>query len=291
MKIWDLCSSSFRVPSNLEQSHFVHCYISQWFQTSLRLTFLTFKIFHLGVWADAFYGWVEQFTLLAVIVSSCLRFDLHSFHIMKIFIAAVRMRDLIIHLEFKCSSKWHSKFKNKENCNAIYAAAELCCMQSHGDILSAWLHSENWPEMVLQQPCSSYLNNSKWIFFSLQVGRRCFFKLRKLTLASRNHAAFQYCQKQQRIWRSYACFRNTCKPTVFKSYSDWHLKNSVFPSNSASHIDKTVCNWMQELVSRRLFLGKSLRWIDLCMTFFGKGCKARVKQKNMVFLVNETQMG
>lgn len=167
-------------------------------------------------------------------------------------------------LEFKCSRKWHSKFKNKENYDAIYAAAELCCIQSLGDILSAWLHSENWPKMVLQQPCSSYLN-SKWIFFSLQVGRRCFFKLRKLTWASRNHSAFQYCQKQQRLWRSCACFRNTCKPTVFKSYFDWHLKNSVFPSNSASHIDKTVCNWMRELVSRRLFLGKSLTsaWLFL----------------------------
>lgn len=61
------------------------------------LTLLTFKIFHLGVWADAFYRRAEQFTLLAVIVSSCLHFDLHSFHIMKIFIATVRMRDLIIH--------------------------------------------------------------------------------------------------------------------------------------------------------------------------------------------------
>lgn len=164
------------------------------------------------------------------------------------------------------------------------------CIQNHGDILSAWLHSENWPEMVLKQPCSSYLNNSKWIVFSLEV---LWVFLNKETLPWHPKAMLpQYCQKNQRIWRSYICFRNICKPALFKSYCDWNSKNSVFPSNSASHIVKTVCNWMQDLVSRRLLLGKSLKWVDLCMAnILGRILKLGHYKLNMGLLVNETHRG
>lgn len=85
------------------------------------LTLLTFKIFHLGVCADTFYGRAEQFTLLTVIVSSCLHLDLHSFHILKIFVATVSMRDLIIH--------WNSSAQKNDTANSKIRKIMMQLMQ------------------------------------------------------------------------------------------------------------------------------------------------------------------
>lgn len=144
------------------------------------LTGLTFKVLHLGVWVNVFYGQAEEFTLLAVIISNCLHSDSHSFHIMKILFATVRMRDLIMLWNSSVQKKWHSKFKNKENYDVIYAAAEICCIQGHGDyierVIPLWKLTKNG---II---CLLCLNNSNIYFFHFTSRMMFFFFLNEENL-------------------------------------------------------------------------------------------------------------
>lgn len=143
------------------------------------LTGLTFKVLRLGVWVNVFYGQAEEFTL-AVIISNCLHSDSHSFHIMKILFATVRMRDLIMLWNSSVQKKWHSKFKNKENYDVIYAAAEICCIQGHGDyierVIPLWKLTKNG---II---CLLCLNNSNIYFFHFTSRMMFFFFLNEENL-------------------------------------------------------------------------------------------------------------
>lgn len=167
------------------------------------------------------------------------------------------------------------QFKQLQTCT-VYRAMEIEC------VILLWKLTKNGITAIM------FIISQQFhiIYFSLQVGRRYFFKLRKLTLAFQSLTS-SVLSKQPKELKVSVCFRSTCKPTVFKSYSDWHPKNLVFSSSSASHIDKTVCNCRQDLISWRLLQGKNLKGADLCPTLIlGRIVKLRY-YKTRALLMNE----